>query len=182
MKPIHFDIRPRRHSSLGRHAREGYRAGHRRRGVSPRQRRHPARQVRRRVRVAPSPVQFQYGRELPPNTGVRVQPGPLEVEAASTAEGKGRPGRTGGPHKDRRSGRRRDCAPTRARAGRLFFESSSRSSFLSEHDLFRKPLHTFRDHAFNAPTERAVPMRSSGCGAWPRPEAFRAGGYGNRRP
>jgi hypothetical protein len=34
-----------------------------------------------------------------------------------------------------------------ARAGRLFLESSSRSSFLFEHDLFRKPLHTFRDHA-----------------------------------
>src|SRR5262249_8373989 len=32
-------------------------------------------------------------------------------------------------------------------AGRLFFESSSRFSFLFEHDLFRKPLHTFRDHA-----------------------------------
>src|SRR5262245_47378898 len=28
-----------------------------------------------------------------------------------------------------------------------FLESSSRSSFLFEHDLFRKPLHTFRDHA-----------------------------------
>src|SRR5215475_3074239 len=28
-----------------------------------------------------------------------------------------------------------------------FFESSSRFSFLFEHDLFRKPLHTFRDHA-----------------------------------
>jgi hypothetical protein len=34
----------------------------------------------------------------------------------------------------------------------------------------------------NAPRERGVPMRSSGCGAWPRPEASRAGGYGNRRP
>jgi hypothetical protein len=32
----------------------------------------------------------------------------------------------------------------------------------------------------NAPRERAVPMRSSGCGASPRPEGFR--GYGNRRP
>src|SRR5215467_7263559 len=28
-----------------------------------------------------------------------------------------------------------------------FFESSSRFSFLFEHDLVRKPLHTFRDHA-----------------------------------
>src|SRR6266508_5603096 len=28
-----------------------------------------------------------------------------------------------------------------------FFESSSRFSFVFEHDLFRKPLHTFRDHA-----------------------------------
>ena len=34
----------------------------------------------------------------------------------------------------------------------------------------------------NAPRERAVLMRSSGCGASPRPEAFRAAGYGNRRP
>src|SRR5258708_28768713 len=33
------------------------------------------------------------------------------------------------------------------RAGRLFFESSSRSSLLLEHDLFRKPVSTFRDHA-----------------------------------
>jgi hypothetical protein len=29
----------------------------------------------------------------------------------------------------------------------------------------------------NAPRERAVLMRSSGCGASPRPEAFRAAGY-----
>src|SRR5882757_7599957 len=28
-----------------------------------------------------------------------------------------------------------------------FFESSSRSIFLLEHDLFRKPVSTFRDHA-----------------------------------
>jgi hypothetical protein len=28
-----------------------------------------------------------------------------------------------------------------------FFESSSRSSLLLEHDLFRKPVSTFRDHA-----------------------------------
>src|SRR5947208_16101529 len=34
----------------------------------------------------------------------------------------------------------------------------------------------------NAPRERGVTMRSSGCGAWLRPEASRAGGYGNRRP
>src|SRR5258708_9751721 len=33
------------------------------------------------------------------------------------------------------------------RAGRLFFESSSRSTLLLEHDLFRKPVSTFRDHA-----------------------------------
>jgi hypothetical protein len=29
----------------------------------------------------------------------------------------------------------------------FILESSSRSRFLFEHDLFRKPLHTFRDHA-----------------------------------
>src|SRR5262245_53729196 len=45
--------------------------------------------------------------------------------------------------------RRRDATDDAARAGRLFLKSSSRSSFLSEHDLFRKPLHTFRDHAFD---------------------------------
>src|SRR6187401_3594188 len=31
----------------------------------------------------------------------------------------------------------------------IFPVSSSRSSFLFEHDLFRKPLHTFRDHALS---------------------------------
>src|SRR5258705_7582559 len=34
-----------------------------------------------------------------------------------------------------------------ARAGRLFFESSSRSILLFEHDLFGKPVPTFPDHA-----------------------------------
>jgi hypothetical protein len=34
----------------------------------------------------------------------------------------------------------------------------------------------------SAPRERAVLMRSSECGASPRPEASRAGDYGNRRP
>src|SRR5215510_4192063 len=38
-----------------------------------------------------------------------------------------------------------------------FLESSSRSSFLFEHDLFRKPLHTFRDHAL------VDPSWSGGC-------------------
>ena len=32
-----------------------------------------------------------------------------------------------------------------------FFESSSRFSLLVEHDLFRKPVSTFRDHALVAP-------------------------------
>src|SRR4030095_4213235 len=32
-------------------------------------------------------------------------------------------------------------------AGWLFFESPSRSSFFLEHDLFRKPVPPFRDHA-----------------------------------
>src|SRR2546430_16562969 len=36
------------------------------------------------------------------------------------------------------------------RAGRLFFESSSRSIFLFEHDLFDKPVPTFPDHALAA--------------------------------
>src|SRR4051794_1898056 len=31
-----------------------------------------------------------------------------------------------------------------------FFESSSRSNFLFEHDLFGKPLHTFPDHALGS--------------------------------
>jgi hypothetical protein len=35
--------------------------------------------------------------------------------------------------------KRRDC-----------FKSQSRFSFLIEHDLFRKPVPTFRDHALNA--------------------------------
>src|SRR5712692_914506 len=34
-----------------------------------------------------------------------------------------------------------------SRAGRRFFESSSRSIFLFEHDLFGKPVPTFPDHA-----------------------------------
>src|SRR5216683_6278530 len=34
-----------------------------------------------------------------------------------------------------------------ARAGGLLFESPSRSGILAEHDLFRKPVSTFRDHA-----------------------------------
>ena len=38
-----------------------------------------------------------------------------------------------------------------------FPESSSHSSFLFEHDLFRKPLHTFRDHALGP--ERLDPAR-----------------------
>ncbi len=37
------------------------------------------------------------------------------------------------------------------RAGRLFFESSSRSIFLLEHDLFGKPVSTFPDHALTLP-------------------------------
>src|ERR1700730_14621908 len=37
--------------------------------------------------------------------------------------------------------------PAQARARCLFFESSSRSILLLEHDLFRKPVPTFRDHA-----------------------------------
>jgi hypothetical protein len=37
-------------------------------------------------------------------------------------------------------------AKTLARAGRLFFESSPRSIFLLAHDLFRKPVTTFRDY------------------------------------
>src|SRR5207253_3237000 len=34
-------------------------------------------------------------------------------------------------------------------AGRRFRETSSRSVFLREHDLFRKPAPTFRDHALS---------------------------------
>jgi len=34
-----------------------------------------------------------------------------------------------------------------AKARRLFFESSSRFGLLVEHDFFRKPVSTFRDHA-----------------------------------
>src|SRR5271155_5325220 len=36
-----------------------------------------------------------------------------------------------------------------ARTGWLFFESSSRSIFLFEHDLFGKPVSTFPDHALS---------------------------------
>src|SRR5215510_7268459 len=49
-----------------------------------------------------------------------------------------------------------------------FFESSSRSSLLVEHDLFRKPVPTFRDHALVRPpysspaAPRARPRRASG--------------------
>src|SRR5262249_53292693 len=39
----------------------------------------------------------------------------------------------------------------RARARSLFFESASRSSLLAAHDLFRKPVSTFRDHALASP-------------------------------
>src|SRR5262249_7090150 len=40
-------------------------------------------------------------------------------------------------------------APCWPRAGGVFFESSSRSSQLLEHDLSRKTAPTFRDHALN---------------------------------
>src|SRR5260370_40319262 len=41
----------------------------------------------------------------------------------------------------------RDLRRALSRPGRLFFESSSRSIFLFEHDLFGKPVSTFPDHA-----------------------------------
>src|SRR5439155_5714949 len=48
-------------------------------------------------------------------------------------------------------GERRRRGP---RAGCFSFESSSRSSLLLEHDLFRKPVPTFRDHALGRCRER----------------------------
>src|SRR6266699_3936899 len=42
------------------------------------------------------------------------------------------------------------------RAGCLFFESSSRSVFLIEHDLFGKPVPTFPDHALADHTPRPL--------------------------
>jgi hypothetical protein len=47
----------------------------------------------------------------------------------------------------------------------LFFESSSRSIFLFEHDPFRKPVPTFPDHALAA-TDTKISATSS-----PRPAA-----------
>src|SRR5262249_27332356 len=47
------------------------------------------------------------------------------------------------------------------RARRLFFESPSRSNLLLEHDLFRKPVPTFRDHALQCRLAR-VPARCPG--------------------
>src|ERR1700739_3091292 len=42
----------------------------------------------------------------------------------------------------------------------IFFESSSRSTSLVEHDLFRKPVPTFRDHALKTnPKYRSVQAR-----------------------
>src|ERR1043166_321704 len=52
------------------------------------------------------------------------------------------------------------CRHRSTRARRLFFESSSRSSFLFEHDLFGKTLHTFPDHALGcgpAPCRVSLP-------------------------
>ena len=43
------------------------------------------------------------------------------------------------------------------RAEWLFFKSPSRSKFLFAHDLVRKPLHTFRDHALDG--KKAVPRQ-----------------------
>src|ERR1041385_8599607 len=43
----------------------------------------------------------------------------------------------------------------RARVGSSFAESDSRFIFLFEHDLFRKPLHTFRDHALSDTSMRS---------------------------
>src|SRR5262245_66327330 len=48
----------------------------------------------------------------------------------------------------------------RTRARRLFFESPSRSKLCLEHDLFRKPVPTFRDHALETeawPPEGVAP-------------------------
>jgi hypothetical protein len=55
------------------------------------------------------------------------------------------------------------------RARSLFFESPSRSTLWLEHDLFRKPASTFRDHAlgipagllaFNAPVDEEMRRRA----------------------
>src|SRR5262245_60483321 len=53
------------------------------------------------------------------------------------------------------------AAVSASKARILFFESASRFSLLLEHDLFRKPVSTFRDHAL---VSAAAPRRP-----WPRP-------------
>ncbi|TPL04608.1 hypothetical protein FJ567_03065 [Mesorhizobium sp. B2-4-16] len=45
-------------------------------------------------------------------------------------------------------------------SGRRFVEPSSRSSSLLKHDLFRKPVPTFRDHALAGPGSNANAAQS----------------------
>jgi len=58
-------------------------------------------------------------------------------------------------------------------AERLIFEPSSQSTLLAEHDLFRKPASTFRDHALFDQTEERVNTRAASIGGW---------GVGGSRP
>jgi hypothetical protein len=46
----------------------------------------------------------------------------------------------------------------------MSFESASRSSLLLEHDLFRKPVSTFRDHALAEDIEIKKAANSGGLG------------------
>src|SRR5262249_49854053 len=58
------------------------------------------------------------------------------------------PGSSPRKHALAEAGRGPRLSPLRTR--RLFFESPSRSRLLLEHDLFRKPASTFRDHALTS--------------------------------
>src|SRR5688572_3936778 len=69
---------------------------------------------------------------------------------------------------------RRIFGTTLARALSFLVESESRSSFLFEHDLFRKPVPTFRDHALVA---LAVPGRLAAAGEFSARDELRASGW-----
>src|SRR5262247_3967570 len=67
------------------------------------------------------------------------------------------------------------CGNGTLRASRLFFESSSRSKLCLEHDLVRKPVSTFRDHALG-------PKRAPHVGQGLLAGALVAGAVGFARP
>src|ERR1043166_6136920 len=78
----------------------------------------------------------------------------------------------------------RRAAATRANARRLFFESSSRFNFLLAHDLFRKPVSTFRDHALAPAPQclRKTDQREVGGGMRPRERPIRGMAGGPKSP